>query len=242
MKYLFLIFFLAFQLNSFEQSIAPDFNLTDTHGITRNLYTELDSGKTVILDFFITNCGTCQTNTITLENIWQTFGYNGDSVWVWGIEISGASDSVVEIFDNQFSATFPTFSTEFNNSIVNLYSITYTPQYIVVCPFHFMKKVSVDAIVPNLLGCNESLQKNEIILNYKKAWFNIDNTEIHLNFSLENYPMDLFIYNSLGNIIYTEKVKDINRSISLNNKTPGLYFISLQNKNGTKMTEKFIIY
>ena len=242
MKYLFLIIILFVQLNIYGQSIAPDFTLIDTQGVSRNLYSELDSGKIIILDFFITNCGTCQINSITLEDIWQTYGYNGDSVWVWGIEVSGISDSVLEVFDNQYSVTFPTFSTEFDDIVAVLYSITYTPQYYVVCPAHFMKQIPIEAVVPNIIECPDAIQNNEIILNDNKTWFIDEKTNIYLKLSLENFPLDLNIYNSIGVKVFSEKVFDTNKVISLQNKTSGLYFISLKNKSGNFMNGKFIVH
>ena len=38
---------------------VPDFTLTDIDGTTHNLYTYLDQGKTVVLNFSTTNCGEC---------------------------------------------------------------------------------------------------------------------------------------------------------------------------------------
>jgi hypothetical protein len=242
MKYLFYLFFLFQQLNVCAQSVAPDFTLTDIHGVNRNLYTELDSGKTIILDFFITNCGTCQINTDTLEQIWQTYGYNGDSVWVWGIEVSGVSDSMVELFDNQFSVTFPTFSTEFDDNMIGLYSITYTPQYFVVCPLHYMKQVPIASVVPNLLSCPDSLQNIETIFNNEKQWFYTDNSMVYMKISQEYFPLDVNIYSSLGLQVYSEKVFNTNKKIDIENLTPGLYIITLKNNSGKPLKEKFIIY
>ena len=42
-----------------DNSYAPNITLTDTEGNQFDLYSELDAGKTVILDLFATWCGPC---------------------------------------------------------------------------------------------------------------------------------------------------------------------------------------
>jgi thiol-disulfide isomerase/thioredoxin len=58
-----LLFVLVFTLTkSFAQThTMPNFNITDTEGVTHNLYVDhLDQGKTVVIKFFFTTCPPCQ--------------------------------------------------------------------------------------------------------------------------------------------------------------------------------------
>jgi hypothetical protein len=54
-----LLFFLVFslQIDAFAQlangTVAPDFTLTDYYGTTHQLYSYLNSGKTVFLEFLL---------------------------------------------------------------------------------------------------------------------------------------------------------------------------------------------
>ncbi len=164
MKHFFsFIVFLSF-LNIKAQQIAPDFTLTDVNGNTYSLYQELDKGKVVVLDFYITNCGTCQINSPILDSIWQQYGYGGDSVWVWGIETSGRNDSDIINFMQQYGVTFPCFSTLNDDVVIYVYHITYTPQYWVICPNRTYKIVAVNQIVDAISGCKQTSLLEENML------------------------------------------------------------------------------
>lgn len=147
------LFFLIFSSVSFAQLTAPDFTLTDIDGNTRNLYSETAQGKTVVLEFFSVFCGTCITNTPVVENIWTTYGYSGDSMWVWAIEYQGVVDSVVNSFRQTYGVTFPMFGTSNDDVVVYLYDILYVPQYMVVCPDNSMKPYSISNLEEGVQAC-----------------------------------------------------------------------------------------
>ncbi|MGQ9847924.1 MAG: redoxin family protein, partial [Bacteroidales bacterium] len=204
--------------NIYAQQIAPDFTLRDVWGVDRNLYQTLDSGKTVVLDFFITNCGTCQINTPKLDSIWHALGHNGDSLWVWGIECSERNDSTILAFMQQYHGTYPFFSTLNNNSVINDYNITYTPQYFVVCPNKNMKQVNVNNITSAIQGCN--------ILSYEMPTNNItikQNKQIIL--PSNTYCWEL--YSLQGKLI--EKSYSNNSTISFDYLKNGFYIFKCYN-------------
>ncbi len=240
MKYLILIYFFSFLFNSRAQNPAPDFTLTDIDGVTRNLYTELDFGKTVILDFFITNCGTCQVNTSILENFWQEHGYNGDSVWVWSIEINGVSDSAIHAFYNQFPATFPSFSTQYNNSVVNDYGVTYAPQYIAICPNRFMKQVPVESIQQNDVSCPVSGVSDNTAHSQAKFYYSMDESVLKINFLPVELPAVVSFYSQSGALLFNKRITEPEPVIDMKSLDSGLYFISLNPDTGNHFSGKIL--
>ena len=60
MKQLYFLLFCFFSINMSAQT-APDFTVTDVHGVEHSLYEDyLDQGKTVVLDFFFVGCAACE--------------------------------------------------------------------------------------------------------------------------------------------------------------------------------------
>ena len=98
-KIAFCLFLSAFsasaqQANFNGTGTAPDFTLTDMNGDSHNLYSYLDSGKTVVLKLMSVFCGACGMHAAPTENVWNNLGPNGSNeIMVLGLEINTNSDS-----------------------------------------------------------------------------------------------------------------------------------------------------
>ncbi len=215
-KILFIILSFLFFKEVKPQQMAQDFTLTDVRGVQINLYQALDSGKTVVLDFFITSCGTCQINTPVLDSIWDDVGYNGDSVWVWGIESSGKNDSAILAFMQQYNADYPFFSTLNDDIVTFVYNITYTPQYIVICPDKTMKQVAIDQVRDAVRGCSAL----EIVPNNFQDEIVISGNEI---FFSEGKYSNIQIFNEQGMLVNESRSND--SFIKIDHLTEGIYLL-----------------
>jgi thiol-disulfide isomerase/thioredoxin len=98
------------------------------------LYNYLNEGKTIILDFFIVNCTSCQDGAPHLDAFWDNYGTDGtDQLQVISLEVSNSSDQLVSEIAEEWGI---------ENPVVNLpetpaaYSsfITGYPSYIIICP------------------------------------------------------------------------------------------------------------
>lgn len=234
----------AQEVTAVRVSIAPDFTMVSMDGDTFNLYTELDAGKIVVLDFFATGCPSCQENTPKLDSIWQAYGYNGDSLWIWGIECSSNdSDYVQHIndFEANYGGQFPIFSTFQNtDSVLTLYDITWTPQYYLICPNTKVKQprmgiTEVDSVIQ---ACKKSL--TNIFEPHNNQLPIVFYTDNQLNISgLQDNKSLLEIFSPLGKLVFQQQInKNKTVLISLPDLPSGIYFVRLSG-NKTVFSSKY---
>ncbi len=228
-------------------SIAPDFTMVSMDNDTFNLYTELDAGKIVVLDFFQTGCPSCQQNTPKLDSVWQAYGYNGDSLWVWGIECSfGDSNYVQHIndFEANYGGQFPIFSTFQNtDSVLTLYGITWTPQYYLICPDSKIKQprmeiTEVDSVIQ---ACQQMLTPiNTLLLKMPPVVYLLDE-HLHI-IGLTNNPFIISIYNLLGQQVLVHHTQSAEQEITIPilGLRQGVYFVLLSDGK-TNFSSKIII-
>jgi thiol-disulfide isomerase/thioredoxin len=114
---------------------APDFTVKDVDGNQHHLYDFLDNGKLVVIDFFTTNCGPCQTYASEVSASYEYFGCNYADVIYLGINW-GSDNELVRQFDSVWGAYYPSVSglQGGGNAVVDLYQVQSYPTVILIAP------------------------------------------------------------------------------------------------------------
>ncbi len=92
-----------------QENIAPDITFTDLNGVSHNLYTYLDSGYTVILDFSYEYCGTCFDWSLNVgHDLWAHHGLSGDNtIRMFHFDIDPRSDEDVLDYTQEWGIEYP---------------------------------------------------------------------------------------------------------------------------------------
>ena len=155
-------------------SMAPDFDLTDLNGTNHNLYSYLDQGYAVFLDFSAVWCGPCWNYHIggTLEDLYENHGPAGmpgvssnttDDVMIFMIEGDGNSVDCLNGINCSSSygdwvtgTMYPIICTDGTmntTAITSDYSIGYWPTIYMVCPDRIVTEAGQSSSPYSLVNC-----------------------------------------------------------------------------------------
>lgn len=138
-KKLLTLFFIALSASTAFSQTPPDFTVTDTDGNTLNLYNTLNSGKTIMLDFFFVDCPVCLSNVDNIEFVYDQFGSGQGQFDIWGIN-DRDNDAEITAYKAQNGVSFPCASSVEGNALsalnqyASLYNFTGFPTYSIICP------------------------------------------------------------------------------------------------------------
>ena len=226
---------------------ADDFTITTTDGITRNLYTALDSGKTVFVDLFYTTCSWCQYYSPIIEEIYQNTGAGQEDIEFWGISNNlFDTNNVIDQYRLDYNITNPCAGpwgggTTAFSIVVNGQNFQGFPTYCVICPdrtlfFDPCYPPTVTGFDPYFESCdtltginyNNDALKSGIIAVYP----NPASTELSLEIKVKyTIPVTIEFFNLLGLKVFSASYdvssgrRDIN--IPVGQLPNGVYFIRL---------------
>lgn len=134
-----LLYFSVFALLSTSSALAQekanDFTATDVHGKSHNLYSYLEDGKHVVLDFFYTTCGPCIYYSPQVNEAYTKYGCNTADVVYIAIDFDD-TDAEVKEYDEKYEIKFPSISGKDGggNAICTSYGVNTFPRLLIISP------------------------------------------------------------------------------------------------------------
>lgn len=259
-KLLFVIIFLISVLYSkwtvsqTPLTTAPNFTAIDSRGNYHDLYSYLNNGQYVLLDFFYNECLVCQTHVPEVDDAYIQFGCNAHEVFFLGVNFENTDGEVIT-FENEYGLHYSNISGDDGggNDIVSLFQVIAFPTIILIAPDKSIPKpdiwpltmvniidellsVGVDTMPCPYAGIQDRNFDNKFSIypNPAKDYVYItphptsDNHTIHFSDCLGREML---------NIEGTESEK-----INLSGLQPGIYFINIMQGSIKLHTEKLLIY
>lgn len=114
---------------------AINFSVKDIDGTNIELFSILDEGKLVLIDFFSTSCGPCGVYAPDFQASYEDFGENNGNVFFMSICWGDDNDGVA-YFDSIHGITHPSVSGSQGggNLVYNAYQVISTPTVILINP------------------------------------------------------------------------------------------------------------
>jgi thiol-disulfide isomerase/thioredoxin len=232
------IFILSYSVNA----QIKDFTMTSTDGVTYNLFEELNKGKTIVLDFFSTTCGSCQDGIPPLERAWNQYFQNGTYGYVWSIEAAYRPNSVIDAFMEEYEGTFPAFSIINDDSVVNDtfgYYVPYTPYYYIICPTYKMYNFTISELDKMIEDCGVNVSIDNSIWKHTKIYaYNNSIKFFDLPSQSQHYKLQLI--DITGKQILNKTLFEPSGEIKLPEKINGVFVIRLQSETASYTTKIMI--
>jgi hypothetical protein len=237
---------------AFSQTTAMDFTQDECEGLQHHLYSELDAGKVVILEFVMLNCATCIVGTQALENIIQPYENSHPGrirIYSYGFLNSYTCEQITAWKnDNEFSHAV------FNNGEeqVAYYGGMGMPTIVVVGTNNhnvFYKSIgylpSMDdeitaaldsALLYNPTGIHENIPSDQFTI-----YPTVFSESININADRELAGSNVRVFDSFGRIVLTGEISG-NGYLKLNagNLPAGVYFARISGSKGVSEGIKLI--
>lgn len=245
-KYFSLFLFVSLLISSSLKSQvqideAIDFSVKTLDSEIFDLYPKLDEGKIVVINFFSTSCGPCQTYAHDFQDAYENFGENEGNVYFHGINYNGTNYQVAQFADiYQLFMPLTSGLEGSGNAAFELYETVSYPTVFIITPDrqiveNYIWEPSTENITNALIEAGGVLvgnAENEETIqalvfpnpttNYAKLAFSIKKST-HAKWK---------VYNSLGLVVEENEVAaEAGENIielATSNYTSGTYFVVIE--------------
>jgi len=255
MKKLYTILSLCFALSvanaQTNLTVAVDFTVTDVDGNSHNLFSILNAGQYVCLDFFFVTCVPCQQTSPYYKTTYQNYGCNSAQVYFMSID-NGDNDAQCISFENTYlggNSGYPVVSGTQGggNAVVSAYGIGAFPTYILIAPNHniieqgmwpissagsFTTYFNAHSLVQT--ACPSGVEEIENTANVN-LFPNPASTSLFVESADGSKITDIKVYDLVGKTILARKFDsaEIKQEVSITDLNSGIYYIQITTENGT---------
>ncbi len=235
---------------------AVNFHVKTPQGTPIWLFPLLDNDdKIVVIDFFSTGCGYCQTYAPDFQTSYEDFNANDGNVFFMTINW-GSDNAAVMAFDSTFGLTMPTASGTQGggNQVFNDYGILSYPTVIVITPDHqiFNQYIwpptseNIDSVVLSAGGMMVGLEENRpvyptvsIVPNPAK-----DHALLRVLHAKGSFGFDIADVN--GHLVFVQKTtqkiaENATYQLPVHRLPSGNYFIRLYQNGNIFATKRLIV-
>ncbi len=253
-----IVLFLSFSLTNAQTALntAVDFTVTDLQGNSHNLFSILNSGKYVCLDFYFTTCPPCQQTCPYFKQTFTNYGCNTQDVYFMSID-NGDTKAQCETYETTFLGGAPGYpgvsGTEGGgDAVVSAYGITAFPTYILIAPD---KSIVEKDMWPISSATDFTTFFSNHSLTQKTCLTGITETNLANSISLFPNPSvnslfvetsnnkkitNIKVYDVLSKLLINQNVNNEERvELAVSNLTKGMYFMEILTEGEQKVVKKF---
>lgn len=235
---------------------ATDFTVKDIYGNQHHLYGYLDAGNYVVIDFYTTNCGPCQTYASEVSASYDYFGCNSGNVVYMGINW-GSDNDAVHLFDSIWGANYPSVSglQGGGNNVVDAYQVQSYPSVILIAPDRSILNNHIwpplrDTINAEVLtaggvpqACTVGLESAFIPPATLLQAIPEGQGNVQLKFNKTTEPgMQLQLFASDGRLVFTRSIAGNSNDFYMSDLKPGIFIARLMQKGRQVASVKFPAY
>jgi thiol-disulfide isomerase/thioredoxin len=259
-RVLLLIFSLALFLNqSFSQAqvdTAVDVSLKTLDSQIINLYDLLNDDKIVVINFFSTSCGPCQTFAHDFQVAYENFGMNQSNVIFLGVNYNGNNYQVSQ-FADIYGLNLPLSSglEGGGNEAFEAFEVVSYPTIIIITPDfqlaeNYIWEPTAENISNAVVNAGGTLVGLTSRSDYKMNSLTVAPNPVaavtSLSFALSNpQPLVMQIADLTGRVLINKTVNGVQGEnvlqIDTKSLTNGMYIVSLLSETNELFTSKMMV-